>query len=176
MSRFVYVWDTTSRRILYKLPGHAGSVNEVAFHPEEPIGEMTLYLSGYSHSLPLSIECLVSLSKSFLNICFTFPQSSLVPVTRDSTWERFSRTVCVCCECPAPEPCVYGSSPKLCEWKVLLYASVLFSNILRLSFTLECPVTTTNTCFFKKCLLINYVCGKILFCHILFYFFYLFLK
>ncbi|KAG8143232.1 putative U5 small nuclear ribonucleoprotein [Naja naja] len=36
--RFVYVWDTTSRRILYKLPGHAGSINEVAFHPEEPIG------------------------------------------------------------------------------------------------------------------------------------------
>ncbi|XP_048469197.1 U5 small nuclear ribonucleoprotein 40 kDa protein [Rhincodon typus] len=35
--RFVYVWDTTSRRILYKLPGHAGSVNEVSFHPEEPI-------------------------------------------------------------------------------------------------------------------------------------------
>ena len=37
--RFVYIWDTTSRRILYKLPGHAGSVNEVAFHPEESIGE-----------------------------------------------------------------------------------------------------------------------------------------
>ena len=37
--RFVYVWDTTSRRILYKLPGHAGSVNEVDFHPEEPISE-----------------------------------------------------------------------------------------------------------------------------------------
>ncbi|NXY12394.1 SNR40 protein, partial [Pteruthius melanotis] len=37
--RFVYVWDTTSRRILYKLPGHAGSVNELAFHPEEPISE-----------------------------------------------------------------------------------------------------------------------------------------
>ncbi|WAR18097.1 SNR40-like protein [Mya arenaria] len=35
--RFVYVWDTTTRRILYKLPGHAGSVNEVVFHPEEPI-------------------------------------------------------------------------------------------------------------------------------------------
>ncbi|CAM9626755.1 U5 small nuclear ribonucleoprotein 40 kDa protein [Lampetra fluviatilis] len=35
--RFVYIWDTTSRRILYKLPGHAGSVNDVAFHPEEPI-------------------------------------------------------------------------------------------------------------------------------------------
>ncbi|MED6282172.1 U5 small nuclear ribonucleoprotein, partial [Characodon lateralis] len=34
---FVYIWDTTSRRILYKLPGHAGSVNEVVFHPEEPI-------------------------------------------------------------------------------------------------------------------------------------------
>jgi len=35
--RFVYIWDTTSRRILYKLPGHAGSVNEVDFHPNEPI-------------------------------------------------------------------------------------------------------------------------------------------
>uniref|UniRef100_A0A2I3GAG4 Uncharacterized protein n=1 Tax=Nomascus leucogenys TaxID=61853 RepID=A0A2I3GAG4_NOMLE len=30
-NRFVYVWDTTSRRILYKLPGHAGSINEVPF-------------------------------------------------------------------------------------------------------------------------------------------------
>lgn len=39
LHRFVYIWDTTSRRMLYKLPGHAGSVNEVAFHPEEPIGE-----------------------------------------------------------------------------------------------------------------------------------------
>ena len=35
--RFVYVWDTTSRRITYKLPGHAGSVNDVDFHPFEPI-------------------------------------------------------------------------------------------------------------------------------------------
>ncbi|XP_066268836.1 U5 small nuclear ribonucleoprotein 40 kDa protein-like [Branchiostoma lanceolatum] len=35
--RFVYVWDTTSRRILYKLPGHDGSINEVDFHPYEPI-------------------------------------------------------------------------------------------------------------------------------------------
>ncbi|BFZ21042.1 hypothetical protein BsWGS_24082 [Bradybaena similaris] len=35
--RFVYVWDTTSRRIVYKLPGHAGSVNEIDFHPLEPI-------------------------------------------------------------------------------------------------------------------------------------------
>ncbi|XP_001638394.3 U5 small nuclear ribonucleoprotein 40 kDa protein [Nematostella vectensis] len=35
--RFVYVWDTNSRRILYKLPGHAGSVNDAHFHPTEPI-------------------------------------------------------------------------------------------------------------------------------------------
>lgn len=35
--RMVYIWDTTSRRILYKLPGHNGSVNETAFHPTEPI-------------------------------------------------------------------------------------------------------------------------------------------
>ena len=34
---FVYVWDTNSRRILYKLPGHDGSVNDVDFHPNELI-------------------------------------------------------------------------------------------------------------------------------------------
>lgn len=35
--RCVYAWDTTSRRIVYKLPGHNGSVNDVQFHPKEPI-------------------------------------------------------------------------------------------------------------------------------------------
>ncbi|PNH01670.1 U5 small nuclear ribonucleoprotein, partial [Tetrabaena socialis] len=35
--RMVYVWDTSTRKLLYKLPGHSGSVNEVAFHPKEPI-------------------------------------------------------------------------------------------------------------------------------------------
>jgi len=33
----VYVWDAASSRIKYKLPGHAGAVNEVAFHPTQPI-------------------------------------------------------------------------------------------------------------------------------------------
>lgn len=37
--RHVYIWDTHFRRILYKLAGHQGSVNEVVFHPNEPIGE-----------------------------------------------------------------------------------------------------------------------------------------
>uniref|UniRef100_A0A7S2TVT0 Uncharacterized protein n=1 Tax=Lotharella oceanica TaxID=641309 RepID=A0A7S2TVT0_9EUKA len=35
--RHVYVWDAMNGRILYKLPGHQGSVNEVDFHPTEPI-------------------------------------------------------------------------------------------------------------------------------------------
>lgn len=35
--RHVHVWDTTSRALLYKLPGHNGAVNEIAFHPKEPI-------------------------------------------------------------------------------------------------------------------------------------------
>eukprot|EP00325_Prymnesiales_sp_UTEX-LB-985_P008483 CAMPEP_0174698058 /NCGR_PEP_ID=MMETSP1094-20130205/3744_1 /TAXON_ID=156173 /ORGANISM="Chrysochromulina brevifilum, Strain UTEX LB 985" /LENGTH=355 /DNA_ID=CAMNT_0015895155 /DNA_START=94 /DNA_END=1161 /DNA_ORIENTATION=- len=34
---FVYVWDASTKRIVYKLPGHAGSVNEVDFHPSQPI-------------------------------------------------------------------------------------------------------------------------------------------
>lgn len=36
----MYVWDTTTRRVLYKLPGHNGSVNDVDFHPKEPISMM----------------------------------------------------------------------------------------------------------------------------------------
>ena len=35
--RFVYVWDFATRRMLYKLPGHAGAVSQVAFHPDEPV-------------------------------------------------------------------------------------------------------------------------------------------
>lgn len=33
----VNIWDASSRKLLYKLPGHNGSVNDVAFHPKEPI-------------------------------------------------------------------------------------------------------------------------------------------
>jgi len=47
--RFVYVWETSTRRILYKLPGHKGAVNETDFHPFEPIigsasSDKTIYL------------------------------------------------------------------------------------------------------------------------------------
>jgi WD40 repeat protein len=35
--RMVYVWEVASRKLLYKLPGHSGSVNEAVFHPKEPI-------------------------------------------------------------------------------------------------------------------------------------------
>lgn len=35
--RNVCVWDVVRCQLLYKLPGHAGSVNDVQFHPKEPI-------------------------------------------------------------------------------------------------------------------------------------------
>ncbi|GFH33416.1 U5 small nuclear ribonucleoprotein, partial [Haematococcus lacustris] len=35
--RMVYVWDARTCVMQYKLPGHSGSVNEVAWHPSEPI-------------------------------------------------------------------------------------------------------------------------------------------
>lgn len=38
-SRFVYVWDSVTQRILYRLPGHLGSINDVDFHPNEPISK-----------------------------------------------------------------------------------------------------------------------------------------
>lgn len=47
--RMVYVWDSSSGRMTYKLPGHAGCVHDVAFHPTEPIigsasADQTIYL------------------------------------------------------------------------------------------------------------------------------------
>ena len=32
-----HIPQVASKRILYKLPGHSGSVNEVDFHPTQPI-------------------------------------------------------------------------------------------------------------------------------------------
>lgn len=47
--RNVNVWDYASGALRYKLPGHNGSVNSVAFHPKEPIiasasSDRTLFL------------------------------------------------------------------------------------------------------------------------------------
>lgn len=47
--RFVYIYDVNTRRVLYKLPGHNGSVNDIDFHPKEPIilsgsSDKTLYM------------------------------------------------------------------------------------------------------------------------------------
>lgn len=34
---FVYVWDFSNTNVLYKLPGHKGSISEVPFHPRESV-------------------------------------------------------------------------------------------------------------------------------------------
>ena len=35
--RFVYVWNRATGKVEYKLPGHKGCVNDVQFHPTEPL-------------------------------------------------------------------------------------------------------------------------------------------
>ncbi|KAF9582614.1 hypothetical protein BGW38_010968 [Lunasporangiospora selenospora] len=35
--RTVVIWDALTRKIMYKLPGHKGCVNQIDFHPKEPI-------------------------------------------------------------------------------------------------------------------------------------------
>ncbi|KNC86019.1 U5 small nuclear ribonucleoprotein [Sphaeroforma arctica JP610] len=35
--RLVCVWDAKSAKMLYRLPGHTGTVNDVKFHPREPV-------------------------------------------------------------------------------------------------------------------------------------------
>jgi len=67
--RFVYIWDTTSRRILYKLPGHSGSVNEVDFHPFEPIGKW-LITSLHSLSSDSLFDCYGFLYSLYCIVCF----------------------------------------------------------------------------------------------------------
>ncbi|CAI5733071.1 unnamed protein product [Hyaloperonospora brassicae] len=47
--RNVYIWDAETGNLRYLLPGHTGSVNEVTFHPTEPIvgscsSDKTIYL------------------------------------------------------------------------------------------------------------------------------------
>jgi len=53
--KFVYIWDVINEKLLYKLPGHKGSVNEVAFHPKEPIiascsSDRTIFLGEITNS------------------------------------------------------------------------------------------------------------------------------
>ncbi len=35
--RMVCVWDADTAKMVYYLPGHKGSVNDVVFHPSEPV-------------------------------------------------------------------------------------------------------------------------------------------
>ena len=47
--RCVYIWNASTRNLMYKLPGHSGSVNETVFHPKEPVigsasSDKTIYL------------------------------------------------------------------------------------------------------------------------------------
>jgi len=43
--RTVVVWDTRSARLLYKLPGHKGTVNDVRFSPsEDPISKFCVFV------------------------------------------------------------------------------------------------------------------------------------
>lgn len=45
MCRSVYVWNTATCQIVYRLPGHRGSVNDVDFHPKEPICKFVTAMS-----------------------------------------------------------------------------------------------------------------------------------
>jgi len=54
--RMVYIWSFNSCDILYKLPGHRGSVNEVVFSPREPLvlscsSDKQMYLGEINYDL-----------------------------------------------------------------------------------------------------------------------------
>ncbi|KAJ8502683.1 hypothetical protein ONZ45_g11536 [Pleurotus djamor] len=59
--RMVTIWEVESSKILYKLPGHKGTVTSVDFHPKEPIsskdGTMLLGEIEHSKSRTLDVTC-----------------------------------------------------------------------------------------------------------------------
>jgi WD40 repeat protein len=40
--KFLYIWEVEAAKIAFKLPGHTGSVNDIDFHPSEPISKCYL--------------------------------------------------------------------------------------------------------------------------------------
>ncbi|EDQ85719.1 uncharacterized protein MONBRDRAFT_11616 [Monosiga brevicollis MX1] len=49
--RNMYVWNSLEQKLLYCLPGHKSSVNDVAFHPKEPIVMAAAALRCFTHAL-----------------------------------------------------------------------------------------------------------------------------
>ena len=72
--RFVYVWDSVTGYIIYKLPGHHGSVNDVDFHPKEPIRKspaltLSIYIYIYFFYHDNGTSCFMHLSScTFLHV------------------------------------------------------------------------------------------------------------
>ena len=68
----VCVYDAVSGAIKYRLPGHGGSVNEVVFHPTEPVigscsSDMSVYLGEIDATWDLSGTGLGGLQGTKLN-------------------------------------------------------------------------------------------------------------
>jgi Prp8 binding protein len=54
--RTVTIWDVDSGKILYKLPGHKGTVTSVDFHPKEPIGLcLLIFLAALLLTMPITV-------------------------------------------------------------------------------------------------------------------------
>lgn len=162
LHRFVYIWDTTSRRILYKLPGHAGSVNEVAFHPEEPIGETKQLVHNISKKKTFTAMLVGKMSKCDEmmwfpgSVCLTWAhlclQCCLAPATSGSTWERSSRVWNMC----------VWTRPSVC-WRVALPASRVngcgrsVTSLCNLTCT-ACETTTSGCVFLNSVISLPRTC------------------
>lgn len=73
--KFLYIWDYEETKIAYKLPGHQGSVNDVAFHPLEPIGKKISRMNLTSLNLEINLFILLK-----------WPR---LQVTRKFSWESY---------------------------------------------------------------------------------------
>ena len=132
--RSVVVWDTRTAKLLYKLPGHKGSVNDVRFHPgSEPI-------SGF---LPFFFFL-------FFLLFFLLPSFSTLPLPLPSLYLH-SCAMCIpslSISTHAPhsprEPCLQSPAPTILRSPFFLLSSLflLLSSLILLSSPI--PLHPTN--------------------------------
>lgn len=85
--RFVYVWDTNTRQIQYRLPGHDGTVTAVDLHPDEPICKSNLSSSILFLFNAEIMACVIGLITNFL-FFFVYLQYYQLGQISKSIWEK----------------------------------------------------------------------------------------
>lgn len=93
--RSVVIWDVKSEKLLYKLPGHKGTVNDVRFSPnDEPISELPwCFVYRYVHLLITFLQLFLALQTEALCLGSLASERWIVRTVRQCSFNlKLSRT------------------------------------------------------------------------------------